>query len=83
MKRTGSIASRVPPAVIKTRTPANGSGSGAGSRGGALARAASIAARISVGSCIRPRPRSPRDASAPSAGSRIVTPRSRSVAVFA
>ena len=51
MKRTGSIGSRVGPLVTSARTPA--------SRPVAGASSASIAARISCGSAMRPTPTSP------------------------
>ena len=66
MKRTGSIGSRVPPAVTSTRRPSQGR-SPAG-------RAASTLASSSSGSGRRPRPNSPREASLPSSGSITSTP---------
>ena len=75
MKRTGSIGSRVPPAVTRTRSPSQGR-LPAGS-------AASTRASSCSGSGRRPRPYSPREASLPSSGSITSTPRSRSVARFA
>ena len=60
MKRTGSIGSRVPPAVTSTRSPSQ-----APPRAGS---AASTSASSRAGSGSRPAPYSPREASAPSLG---------------
>ncbi len=62
-KRTGSIGSRVPPAVTSTRQPARAP----------PPRAFSRAAKISSGSTMRPGPLSP-PARGPLAGPTIVTP---------
>jgi len=67
-KRTASIGSRVPPAVISTRTPA---------RSASPASVASTAASRSGGSGSRPAPHSPREPSAPVPGSSTSTPRAR------
>ena len=75
MKRTGSIGSRVPPAVTSTRRPSQGR-----SPPGSLA---SIRSSSRSGAGRRPRPCSPREASLPSSGSIVSTPRSLSVARFA
>ncbi len=75
MKRTGSIGSRVPPAVTSTRRPSQGR-SPAGNE-------ASIRSSSRAGSGRRPRPNSPREASLPSSGSITSTPRSRRVARLA
>ena len=75
MKRTGSIGSRVPPAVTRTRRPSQGR-SPAGST-------ASTRSSRRAGSGSRPRPCSPREASRPSSGSITAMPRSRRVARFA
>ena len=75
MKRTGSIGSRVPPAVTSTRRPSH-SPVGPGS-------AASTASSSCSGAGSRPAPHSPREASAPVSGSITITPRSRSVSRFA
>ena len=75
MKRTGSIGSRVPPAVTRTRRPSQ-----APARTG---RIASISASSRSGLGRRPVPCSPREASAPVSGSITRTPRSRSVARLA
>ena len=73
-KRTASIGSRVPPAVIKTRTPA---------RSASPAKVASTAASSSGGSGRRPAPHSPREPSAPVPGSSTSTPRARRVSTLA
>ena len=75
MKRTGSIGSRVPPAVTSTRRPSQGFSP-------AQPAAASTAASSRAGSGRRPRPNSPREASGPSSGSITSTPRRRSVSRF-
>ncbi len=75
MKRTGSIGSRVPPAVTRTRNPSQGF-SPAGS-------AASTRASSCPGSGRRPRPYSPREASLPSSGSITSIPRPRRVSRLA
>src|SRR5439155_1565147 len=77
-KRTGSIGSRVPPAVTSSLSPSSERGANGPARS-----ASSIAARISGGSARRPAPHSPREASAPVPGGRIVAPRARSVSTFA
>ncbi len=87
-KRTLSSGSRVPPAVTRTRTPSHagplapGPGRAAPARG-ARAIAASHAASSSGGSARRPTPCSPLEASLPTPGSTISTPRSRSVCTLA
>ena len=68
MYLTGSIGSRVPPAVTSTRTPAQPR-----LRAGASSR--SQAATSSPGSDIRPDPYSPCDASSPVLGPTVSTPR--------
>ena len=75
MKRTASIGSRVPPAVIRTLSPSRSRGGGAS--------AASIAASSAGGSGSRPIPHSPGEPSAPVPGSSTVAPRSRSTARLA
>ena len=76
MKRTGSIGSRVPPAVTRTRRPSQGR-SPAGQPPPRPRRAGA------AGSGRRPRPCSPREARRPSSGSITSTPRSRRVARLA
>ena len=71
MKRTGSIGSRVGPAVTRTRRPAR-------SR---LPRRRDAASAISSGSASRPSPTSP-SASSPAPGRPTWTPRARSAARF-
>ena len=66
MKRTGSIGSRVPPAVTSTRRPSQGRSP--------VGSAASTRASRRSGSGRRPRPNSPREASLPSSGSITSTP---------
>ncbi len=78
MNRTGSMRSRVGPAVTSTLRPASTPAS-AGVAAGAAAR---IASTRSAGSSIRPGPVSPQ-AWSPTPGPRIVTPRDRSNATFA
>ena len=77
MKRTGSIASRVPPAVTTTWRPARsasragptrgGRAAGSGARTGRSATAATTASTIAPSSASRPTPSWP-DASGPDAG---------------
>jgi hypothetical protein len=76
MKRTGSIGSRVPPAVTTTRRPDRSSGLPA------RRSRPSAAAKISGGSGSRPLPVS-LPVSRPTAGSSTIAPRDRSVATFA
>src|SRR6185436_19030117 len=70
-KRTGSTGSKVGPAVTTTVRPVRGPGRAA----------SSTAAAISSGSAILPRPTSP-EASGPSTGPTIRTPRRRRVSTF-
>ena len=80
MKRTGSMASRVPPAVTTTWRPARSASRGAATSGGRAAgsglrtgrspTAATTASTISGRSASRPTPAWP-DASSPAAGSTI------------
>ena len=81
MKRTGSIASRVPPAVTTTWRPARsasragatsgGRAAGSGARTGRSAMAATTASTIAGSSARRPTPDCP-EASGPASGSTIV-----------
>ena len=73
MKRTGSIASRVPPAETTTRRPA---------RSPLRASRRRAAATISSGSLIRPTPAAP-EARCPEAGPTDVAPRAISTARLA
>ncbi len=75
-KRTGSIGSRVPPAVTSTRRPSS-------PEGARVSTAASMAAKTSAGSASRPTPRSPSEASRPVPGSTTRAPRARRVSRFA
>ena len=80
MKRTGSIGSAVPPALITTRRPSRslertapttgGRVAGSGLRTGRPATASTTASTISAVSASRPCPTWP-DASGPAAGSTI------------
>ncbi len=70
MKRTGSIGSRVPPAVTSTFQPSSG-----------RARSRAAASTISAGSAIRPTPSSP-PASAPVSGPMRCAPRLSSAAML-
>ncbi len=86
MKRTGSIGSRVPPALTTTRRPARSRpraaerrDSGPDPDGFAMARTDDAASTMSAGSARRPAPTSP-PANRPSPGSTTCTPRRRSVA---
>ncbi len=69
MKRTGSMASRVPPAETRIRTPARSPAAGR-----PVPSMPSTAATMVAGSAMRPDPTSP-PASLPSSGGITVTPR--------
>ena len=73
MKRTGSMASKVGPLVTKARRPL---------RGASAPKYSSMAARISIGSAIRPLPNSPQ-ARSPASGPIWRTPRDLRVAILA
>jgi hypothetical protein len=81
-KRTGSIASRVGPAVISTVRPSSAPSTRAGSVARGAGASPSSARAMSTGSSMRPWPVSP-SASAPAAGPSTRTPRAVSVATFA
>ena len=81
-KRTESIGSRVPPAVTSTLSPSIECGAKPNVRPEASRSARSISSKTCAGSASRPTPHSPFEASLPSPGGTMRTPRSRSVSTL-